>query len=90
MDGLDIYVGDYTQADPMPAGMLDKLSAVYKMLDPVEPPPEETKAAANIAPPASAVPIAETAPAADAPSPYRSAATRVSGEATPSTMPPRR
>jgi len=37
MDGLDIYVGDYTQADPMPAGMLEKLSAVYAMLDPVEP-----------------------------------------------------
>ena len=25
MDGLDIYVGDYTQSDPMPSGMLDKL-----------------------------------------------------------------
>ena len=37
MDGLDIYVGDYTQADPMPAGMLEKLSAVYSMLDPVDP-----------------------------------------------------
>lgn len=37
MDGLDIYVGDYTQADPMPAGMLEKVSAVYAMLDPVEP-----------------------------------------------------
>jgi hypothetical protein len=37
MDGLDIYVGDYTQADPMPAGMLEKLSAVYAMLDPVDP-----------------------------------------------------
>ena len=37
MDGLDIYVGDYTQADPMPAGMLEKLSNVYAMLDPVEP-----------------------------------------------------
>ena len=33
MDGLDIYVGDYTQPDPMPAGMLDKLSGVYAMLD---------------------------------------------------------
>ena len=40
MDGLDIYVGDYTQPDPMPAGMLDKLSAVYAMLDPVAPPPD--------------------------------------------------
>jgi hypothetical protein len=37
MDGLDIYVGDYTQADPMPVGMLEKVSAVYAMLDPVEP-----------------------------------------------------
>ena len=37
MDGLDIYVGDYTQADPMPAGMLEKLSAAYAMLEPVEP-----------------------------------------------------
>jgi hypothetical protein len=37
MDGLDIYVGDYTQADPMPAGMLERVSAVYAMLDPVEP-----------------------------------------------------
>jgi hypothetical protein len=41
MDGLDIYVGDYTQADPMPAGMLETVSAVYAMLDPVEPPVSE-------------------------------------------------
>jgi hypothetical protein len=33
MDGLDIYVGDYTQPDPMPAGMLEKLAGVYAMLD---------------------------------------------------------
>ena len=32
MDGLDIYIDDYTQADPMPAGMLDKLANVYAML----------------------------------------------------------
>jgi len=31
MDGLDIYVGDYTQADPMPVGMLEKLGKVYGM-----------------------------------------------------------
>ena len=41
MDGLDIYVGDYTKSDPMPAGMLEKLSAVYAMLDPVKPPPDD-------------------------------------------------
>ncbi|MCC7328183.1 MAG: DUF3306 domain-containing protein [Burkholderiales bacterium] len=32
MDGLDIYTGDYTQSDPMPAGMLAKLDAVYTAL----------------------------------------------------------
>ena len=32
MDGLDIYTGDYTQADPMPAGMLAKLANVYTSL----------------------------------------------------------
>jgi hypothetical protein len=32
MDGLDTYIGDYTQADPMPAGMLDKLGKVYALL----------------------------------------------------------
>ena len=47
MDGLDIYVGDYTQSDPMPSGMLEKLSKVYAMLDPVEPAPEERAAAGN-------------------------------------------
>jgi hypothetical protein len=52
MDGLDIYVGDYTQADPMPEGMLDKLSAVYKMLDPV--PPSAASAAPGESLPADA------------------------------------
>jgi hypothetical protein len=57
MDGLDIYVGDYTQSDPMPSGMLDKLTAAYAMLDPVEPVRDEKSdaaAAATIAAPASA------------------------------------
>jgi Protein of unknown function (DUF3306) len=44
MDGLDIYVGDYTQPDPMPAGMLERLSTVYAMLDPVDPPPVDEDA----------------------------------------------
>jgi hypothetical protein len=69
MDGLDIYVGDYTQPDPMPAGMLERLSAVYAMLDPVEPPAEEegAQAAAGGAP-SEIVPIA-VAPAEDAMAP---------------------
>jgi Protein of unknown function (DUF3306) len=54
MDGLDIYTGDYTQPDPMPAGMLDKLSTVYAMLDPVPLPEDEARsdgAEASAAPP---------------------------------------
>jgi len=62
MDGLDIYVGDYTQPDPMPTGMLEKLSAVYAMLDPVEPAPNEPVSADN--PPARA--DAKTIAATDA------------------------
>ena len=27
MDGLDIYIGDYTIADPLPAGMLEKMAS---------------------------------------------------------------
>jgi hypothetical protein len=40
MDGLDIYVGDYTQPDPMPAGMLEKLANVYGLLDPIATDPQ--------------------------------------------------
>lgn len=31
MDGLDIYVGDYTQPDPLPAGMLRKMTSAHAM-----------------------------------------------------------
>ncbi len=76
MDGLDIYVGDYTRPDPMPAGMLERLAAVYKMLDPAEPPPEEASAAGSIAPAVGAVPVAETLRSAEE-SPGAEAATAV-------------
>jgi hypothetical protein len=59
MDGLDIYVGDYTQSDPMPSGMLEKLSKVYAMLDPVEPPQDERAAAGEAPQPADPAPGAE-------------------------------
>lgn len=77
MDGLDIYVGDYTQPDPMPAGMLEKISAVYAMLDPVAPPPDTVSpagepaadrgAAPDQAPAATTVIAAEPPPTADPP-----------------------
>ena len=40
MDGLDIYIDDYTQPDPLPAGMLRKMaSAQFMKLVPEEAPP---------------------------------------------------
>jgi hypothetical protein len=61
MDGLDIYVGDYTQADPMPAGMLEKLSAVYAMLDPADPERRGSAAAPLPTSASDAVPAADRA-----------------------------
>jgi hypothetical protein len=60
MDGLDINEGDYTQPDPMPAGMLEKLSAVYAMLDPVAPAQDDAAAAGNLPAPADATAVAAT------------------------------
>ena len=31
MDGLDIYIGDYTQPDPLPAGMLRQMASAQAM-----------------------------------------------------------
>ena len=45
MDGLDIYVGDYTQPDPMPEGMLDKLANVYEAIKPFDDAPLPTDVA---------------------------------------------
>jgi len=59
MDGLDIYVGDYTQPDPMPPGMLEKLSAAYAAVAPAES-PEEPKAGAEIPGAESGAPAAQS------------------------------
>lgn len=67
MDGLDIYTGDYTQSDPMPAGMLEKLSAVYAMLDPVAPPDPDGDGL-DAATAAGAVPASPVAVPAQGPS----------------------
>lgn len=36
MDGLDIYVGDYSQPDPMPPGMLAALNHAQVLLNPLQ------------------------------------------------------
>lgn len=40
MDGLDVYIDDYTKADPLPEGWLEKMSQVAR-LGAYEPPKEE-------------------------------------------------
>ncbi|MEB0141027.1 MULTISPECIES: DUF3306 domain-containing protein [unclassified Undibacterium] len=35
MDGLDIYIGDYSQPDPLPAGMLESLLHAQTLLNPL-------------------------------------------------------
>ena len=36
MDGLDTYVGDYSQPDPLPPGMLAALNHAQALLDPLQ------------------------------------------------------
>jgi len=71
MDGLDIYVGDYTQPDPMPDGMLEKLGKVYAAVTH----PED--AAAQLSPPAD---LPGTAPASAEPVPADTAAAEHTGD----------
>ncbi len=61
MDGLDIYIGDYTIADPMPAGMLEKLANVYGRL--TEDAAEESGADAQVASATTAPPLSAPLPA---------------------------
>ncbi|MEP7329631.1 MAG: DUF3306 domain-containing protein [Betaproteobacteria bacterium] len=51
MDGLDIYIGDYTQSDPLPDGMLDRLGKVYAAV--------KEKIDDDAAPPDAALPPAD-------------------------------
>jgi len=50
MDGLDVYIDDYSKADPLPEGWLEKMNAVrYLGIFKEDPPagPEEAKEAAE-------------------------------------------
>jgi hypothetical protein len=45
-DGLDVYIDDYSKADPLPAGWLEKMNQfaaldAHKVLDPRPEPPDE-------------------------------------------------
>jgi hypothetical protein len=70
MDGLDIYIGDYTQADPMPAGMLDRLANVYGKLteEVAEKPVADGQVASATTAPPPALPPPTSTPASPDPS----------------------
>jgi hypothetical protein len=54
MDGLDIYIGDYSVPDPLPAGMLEKMvgAELLNLFPPKDPPatPETTASGAQETP----------------------------------------
>jgi hypothetical protein len=57
MDGLDIYIDDYSKSDPLPAAMLAQLKQAQKILDWAREKPadaERTEASASDQPPAAA------------------------------------
>ena len=69
MDGLDVYIDDYSKSDPLPAAMLAQLKQAQKILDwarekPRDAEPTETDAADQPLPAADANHIAPAEPAA--------------------------
>ena len=73
MDGLDVYVDDYAQPDPMPTGMLDKLARVYDAIVGDDEPAATGRRGAPAA-------LADTAEAAPLPAPSAPAASRSADE----------
>jgi uncharacterized protein DUF3306 len=74
MDGLDVYIDDYSKPDPLPEGWLEKLNQMAR-LGAFQPQEESPQAAVPGVPAAqdsatqAALPQAETPPAAPSPQP---------------------
>ena len=81
MDGIDVYIDDYTKADPIPADMLNKLVHSRYIFDP--PPTELTTEGHVIDKP----PNNPVAPATFAPAVAPSAAVASGGEMDPTPVP---
>ena len=74
MDGLDVYIDDFSKPDPLPEGWLEKLNQVARLGDYKPPLPEEAPKPAEAA-------EAPAAQVADAPQPDANATENVEGEA---------
>jgi len=61
MDGLDVYIDDYSKPDPLPEGWLEKLNQVARLGD-YQPPPEAAPAREPEEKPSAEEPIEASAP----------------------------
>lgn len=63
MDGLDVYIDDYSKPDPLPEGWLEKMNQVARLgvFQPASPEGEEAADAPAGTPPESAIPQPESA-----------------------------
>ena len=74
MDGLDVYIDDYTKSDPIPPDVLERLVKGHFGFNPPAPPPADPTqepAAERVAVPdsATALPVNESIPPGDAAEP---------------------
>ena len=61
MDGLDVYIDDYSKPDPLPPGWLEKMAhtaylGIYKPPEPAEAPEKPADAAAQAESPVETTP----------------------------------
>jgi hypothetical protein len=77
MDGLDVYIDDYSKPDPLPEGWLEKMTQMSR-LGAYEPPPEPAEAAAD-----AQAEAADAQPAPPVPDEPANADAAAAGPATP-------
>jgi hypothetical protein len=88
MDGLDVYIDDYSKADPLPEGWLEKLSQVSHLGDRGEPAAEDGDTSSrDISSAGEPAPAAPAAPAMPPPQAGNAAEPRAPDEA-PGTQSP--
>jgi hypothetical protein len=76
LDGLDTYIGDYTLADPLPEGMLEKLAHWQNILATQSPPKEVAGEAAPLPAPEAPLQVTDAATRHAAPAPEPVAVSR--------------
>ena len=80
MDGLDVYIDDYSKPDPLPAGWLEQLNQVARLGEYHEPEPEEEAAGS---PPASLAEVASDGQGAPVPADALPADTSATSDRAP-------